>query len=197
MADALADAGFRVFVLDLPAHGSRAGAATDAYQLAGAISAAGAAIGATVDLVVAHSLGVLASVYAMTSPEIRPALGASSMVMVAPGISPDLAMTQFAEGVGMPPNIEARVRAAMEQRFGGAVWTQAPDMIRDIDVPGHILVVHDHDDDRVPFAQGEELARNIEAGFLATSGFGHNGILKAPEVIDAVVAFATIAEHAT
>jgi len=189
MARGLADEGFLVFLLDLPAHGPHAGASTDVYELAEAIRIAGSAIG-RIDLVVAHSLGALATVYAMAPEgEARP-LDADSMGLVAPGTSPDHAMTRFAADVGMPPAIEAGVRSEMERRFGQDVWTRAPAMVRYVDMVGRSLVVHDREDDRVPHEFGAALATDVGARLLTTSGLGHNRPLRDPEVIAGVVSFA-------
>jgi pimeloyl-ACP methyl ester carboxylesterase len=54
------------------------------------------------------------------------------------------------------------------------------------------LVVHDLDDADVPWDEGERYARHWPgARLFTTQGLGHHRVLEAPEVIDAVLAFAT------
>ncbi len=56
-------------------------------------------------------------------------------------------------------------------------------------VPSH-LVVHDVGDRIVPFSDGESIAHAAPAGTLvSTHGLGHHRILRAPEVLGAVVPF--------
>jgi len=193
MAVALADDGFRVFLIDLPGHGPAAGASTDVAELAEAIRHSIVAIdrsvgrGSGVDLVVAHSLGALAAGYAMAD-----GAEVGAVVLIAPGISPLHAMARFAEDLSLSPRAVARIRSAMERRFGPDVWEAAPRTVLDLDLDGRSLVVHDRTDDRVPFAAGSWLASALGAELLATDGLGHNGVLRAPEVLDAVVSFASL-----
>ena len=53
------------------------------------------------------------------------------------------------------------------------------------------LIVHDLDDADVPWDEGERYARHWPgARLFTTQGLGHHRVLEAPEVIDAVLAFA-------
>jgi pimeloyl-ACP methyl ester carboxylesterase len=80
-----------------------------------------------------------------------------------------------------------------EQRYGVAweaidVITRAPAQ----DAP--LLVIHDEEDARIPFAEGAALAAAWpRARIKRTSGYGHNRVLTAREVVDAAVAF--LREH--
>jgi pimeloyl-ACP methyl ester carboxylesterase len=54
------------------------------------------------------------------------------------------------------------------------------------------LIVHDHDDDMVPFSEGEVIARHwLRAEFLPTRGLGHRLVLADPGVVDRTVRFIT------
>ena len=58
------------------------------------------------------------------------------------------------------------------------------------------LVIHGAEDDIVPFAQGELVAETLAgSAFLPVAGAGHNDILGAPGVVDAVVAVAAAASR--
>ena len=83
--------------------------------------------------------------------------------------------------------------------FGG------PDPFERYSAAGHplapgtpLLLVHDRDDRRVPFAESERLLEvNAPAARLvATEGFGHNRVLRSDAMLDAVTAFLTASDAA-
>ncbi|MDB4882297.1 MAG: hydrolase, partial [Gemmatimonadetes bacterium] len=53
-----------------------------------------------------------------------------------------------------------------------------------------VLIVHDTDDDEVPYANGIRFAELLpSARLVTTSGLGHRRVLFAPDVVSAVVDF--------
>jgi pimeloyl-ACP methyl ester carboxylesterase len=61
-------------------------------------------------------------------------------------------------------------------------------MVRGADFPA--LIVHDEDDEEIPFEHGLALARAMPgAQFLPTRGCGHQLVVRNPEVVDRVVRF--------
>ncbi len=82
IAQRLTKEGYRCVVIDLPAHGIEAGRSTHAVEMADAIEIAGNALG-KVDIVVAHSLGAMATAVAM-----QRSLRTDRLVLVAPGLRP-------------------------------------------------------------------------------------------------------------
>jgi pimeloyl-ACP methyl ester carboxylesterase len=90
-------------VIDLPAHGIEAGGSTHAFEMADAIEIAGNALG-KVDIVVAHSLGAMATAVAMQS-----SLKADRLVLLAPGLLPHQALESFAAILRLRPVVAKAV----------------------------------------------------------------------------------------
>lgn len=180
----LADDGYRSVVVDLPGHGADAGALTDVYEIADALSAVGSELG-EIDLVAAHSLGAMAAAVAM-----RGSLGAGRLVLLAPGLRPLHALEMFSAGLHLRPRLEAAIRQSMEERFGSDVWDRVPEEMLSLDVPAATLVVHDRDDVMIPISDSQRLSGRWNAELMETRGNGHNGVLRSREVIDRIARLA-------
>ena len=181
----LTEEGYRCVVIDLPAHGIEAGRSTDAYEMADAIEIAGNALG-KVDIVVAHSLGAMATAVAM-----QRSLKADRLVLVAPGLRPHQALESFAATLRLRPVVAKAVKHSMEDRFGEDLWDRMPKGMLDMSVPDHTLIIHDVDDDMVPIEEAELLSESWGVGLVSTRGHGHNGVLRASEVIDQIATLAS------
>ncbi len=185
IAQRLTEQGYRCVVIDLPAHGIEAGRSTHAYQMADAIEIAGNALG-KVDIVVAHSLGALATAVAM-----QRSLKADRLVLMAPGLRPHQALESFAATLRLRPVVAKAVEHSMEDRFGQDLWDQIPKGILDMNVPGRTLIIHDVDDDMVPIEEAKLMSERWGVGLVSTQGYGHNGVLRASEVIDQIATLAS------
>jgi pimeloyl-ACP methyl ester carboxylesterase len=184
IARRLAGEGYRCVVVDLPAHGMEAGRSTDALEIAAALEAAGTTLG-RVDIVVAHSLGALGTALAM-----RSSLRADRLVLVAPGLSPRHALDSFAEMLHLRPKVARAVERSMEQRFGDDLWERIPREVLDLTIPGRTLIIQDTDDDMIPIERTRALAERWGVELVTTRGHGHNGVLRAAEVIDRIAGLA-------
>ena len=172
-------------VIDLPAHGIEAGRSTHAFEMANAIEIAGNALG-KVDIVVAHSLGAMATAVGM-----QRSLEADRLVLVAPGLKPHQALESFAANLRLRPVVAKAVEHSMERRFGQDLWDRIPNAMLDMNVPGRTLIVHDVDDDMVPIEEAKLLSERWGVKLVSTQGHGHNGVLRASEVIDQIAALAS------
>ena len=181
----LMEEGYRCVVIDLPAHGIEAGRSTDAFEMADAIEIAGNALG-KVDMVIAHSLGAMATAVAM-----QRSLKADKLVLVAPGLRPHQALATFAAMLRLRPVVAEAVEHSMERRFGQDLWDRIPRGILDMNVPGRTLIIHDVDDEMVPIQDAKLLAERWGVGLVSTRGHGHNGVLRASEVIDQIATLAS------
>ena len=181
--DPLVRAGFRVVAFDQPAHGQSAGERTNMLEFRQAILALGEKLGPLAG-VVAHSLGATASVLALDR-----GLQASRLALLAPPLDP----TMFAQGFAL----HLGVRSERARALGTSLRNWVREDIGDRDpttvaatlkLPA--LVIQDQGDRAVAPANGRELAQAWPgARLLEVSGFGHNRMLRAPEVVDAVVRF--------
>ncbi len=181
----LTEQGYRCVVIDLPAHGIEAGRSTHAFEMADAIEIAGNALG-KVDIVVAHSLGAMATAVAM-----QRSLRADRLVLVAPGLRPHKALESFVATLRLRPVVAKAVERSMEDRFGEDLWDRMPKGMLDMSVPGRTLIIHDVDDDMVPIEEAELLSESWGVGLVSTRGHGHNGVLRASEVIDQIATLAS------
>ena len=129
IARRLADEGYRSVVLDLPAHGIEAGSSTNLFEMAEAIELAGSALG-KVDLVVAHSLGALATAVAM-----QHSLQADRLVLLAPGLRPRQALDSFSAMLRLRPVVTKAIEGAMESRFGADIWDRVSNGMLNMRVP--------------------------------------------------------------
>jgi pimeloyl-ACP methyl ester carboxylesterase len=97
----------------------------------------------------------------------------------------------FLRDNGLPASLAAAMRDELERVFGQSNRNyDVSSAARLLSQP--LLVVHDRDDDRIPFDRAETILRNAPAGrpLIATSGLGHGGALRSREVAKAVAAFA-------
>ncbi|HSK22492.1 MAG TPA: alpha/beta fold hydrolase [Egicoccus sp.] len=190
LADDLVADGWRVVVPDLPAHGTSPGRRTDLYALARAFAAVLAAERPAA--VVAHSMGFPVTLLALEhgAPEPR------RLVAIAPGRKVERVVAAFARRMAFRGRLADELGRLLEARFGSGVWDTL-----DVDrvVPGLRaagLVVHDHDDDEVPLADGRAIAAAWpDARLAVTAGLGHRRILRdegARAVVAAHLAGATL-----
>ncbi len=191
--------GYRVVAFDMPAHGgSRHGLAprTNVVQMDAAIHCVIDAVG-PIHAVVAHSLGGAASVLALSggaggaggSGETRK-IDARKVVLLAPVAEPSHFVRRAAAVVGLPrelrPGMLRHVRAQLgiDDLEALDVRRLAPSM------SGELLVMHDPEDDDVPWEHGRGIAEAWPGGRLERAfGLGHAGMLRDRESIARAVAF--------
>ena len=177
--------GLRVVAFDAPGHGEASRDRASVVDHARAVAAVADQLG-PVHAVVAHSVGGAASLLAT-----RFGLAAQRFALIAPPRSPSTFVAGFSELLGLEPAVRDAMVARVESRYGLR--------IADLDVEqdaarlfAPLLVIHDRDDHVVDFSTGRSLANVAPLGmFLETTGLGHNAILRARAVVDAVTDFVT------
>ncbi len=200
LANALAEAGMRPVIMEMPAHGRSAGLKSNLVQFARAIEYVVARLGDSgqlgaggdaqpVQMLVAHSLGATAAAFAVAR-----SLPVERLVLIAPAASPPAYMRWFAQVFGLTEQTRAGLQGRIEAREGVLVHHFEPHMLgARVGVP--LLIVHDRKDTINPFSDGEAYVRNVKgARLFATEGLGHRVILKDAAAIAEVVAFASGAE---
>lgn len=190
LARAVIDGGHKLVLFDAPGHGHSGRGMSAMPEFARALVAVSAEHGPA-HAVVAHSLGAAASVVAVT-------LGMETrrMVLLAPPSNPGDWARAFGDALGLRGEVLARLRARSEQRLRFN-WD-------DLDICTHartmttpMLLVHDRGDSTVPFSNGAAIARAWPgAYFVETSGLGHRGVLRDPDVIARVLEFIAPTETA-
>lgn len=166
----LLERGFGVLAFDAPAHGRTPGDRTDVFEIREALLAVADAR-APVRGVVAHSLGSLAFLEARAS-----GLEAEACVLISPGVHLEALVAAFTGRVGLSDraaaDLERRVSSFVGPGFYERLWHGRPPPA---------LVLHDRDDEEIPWTEGRRVARKLNAARLRTTeGLGHRRILRAP-----------------
>jgi pimeloyl-ACP methyl ester carboxylesterase len=186
MIGPLVGAGFRVIAFDAPAHGMSSGRSTDLVQFASAIASVAAYAG-PLHAVVGHSFGAAMAMYAWRDWGVE----AERMVLISSFEHCNWFVEAFGRHVGLTTGVLERVRQMLVRLYGGRLdWSRmsVADMVRAVDFP--VLIVHDQDDDEIPFEHGLALAgARPGAQFKATRGHGHQLVVRNADVIDGVVRF--------
>lgn len=183
LAAPLVERGLDVVTFDVPGHGEAPAGLSSVVDHARAITSVAVHLG-RLHAIVGHSVGGAASLFAT-----RLGLRADRFALIAPPVSPERFAAGFGTMLGLDASIQHGMVSRLERRYG--IRMEDLDVRADasrFDRP--MLVVHDVGDRIVPFADGETIARAAPAGTLvSTHGLGHHRVLRAPEVLDAVVPF--------
>lgn len=215
LVEPLIAGGYRVVALDVPSHGdagqSRFGAGRSLLpDFTDTLNAAVRAFGPAY-AIVGHSLGGGAAALAVLD-----GLSAGRLVLIAPSPDPSAYARTFAAALGFGDRVRegllrrleqrtgrpvadfdavSRARAATEARAGsGHVDTSRGRSSHDGDEADGgappLLVVHDHEDRKIPYSMGKAIATAWQGAELcSTRGLGHQRILRDPAVIGAVTQF--------
>jgi len=176
--------GYAVVSFDQPGHGLSSGRYCTLPEFADTVRAVGAHYG-DAELAIAHSLGGAALALAQGE-----AWRARKLVLIAPAADMDAATTRYFRFVRLGEHLRRPFYAWLVKRTGLTVDDlQMHRHVAALGQPG--LIVHDLDDADVPWEEGERYARHWpDARLLTTQGLGHHRVLDAPEVVNAVLAFA-------
>lgn len=183
MVPALVAAGRQVIALEGPAHGRSPGEEAHVFAFAEALLEAAAELRG-VESVIGHSMGGSAALSA-----IEHGMQAERAVVIGSPAALRRVLQRFATTIGLPESAERAFHRVVDRHVG--IPAEALDVTRFAALhalPG--LIVHDRDDDSVPFREGELLAEGWKsAQLLATKGLGHQRVLGDPGVVQAVTRF--------
>lgn len=175
--------GRQLVALEAPAHGRSPGAESNVVLFAQALHEAAADL-RSLEAVIGHSMGGGAAMLAVAE-----GLPVERAVVIGAPAALTRVLDRYAEAIALPEPARRAFFANVDRHVGvPAASIDSAALGHRLDLPG--LVVHDRDDDVVPFAEGEALARDWRgAEFLATEGLGHRQVLADPAVIARVVSF--------
>lgn len=182
--------GFHVVAFDAPGHGDSGGRRTDIRDWLTATKQLQAAHG-RFRAIVGHSFGALA---ALTAARTGTTTGV--VASIAGAASPAAFLDQFARMLALDP----ATREAFGASFRARIGEDATSLGIRYDAVAHplsegvdLLVAHDGADRQMPDADSRRLhaAHRERSRLLMTDGYGHNRVLRADPVLDAVVALAT------
>lgn len=178
--------GFRVTSFDAPAHGASGGSDTDLRDWVEVASLLERTDG-PFHAIVGHSFGGLAALTAA-----RTSTPAPRVAVIAGAASPAAFLAEFSRTLRLSPAVAERFERRFAARFGldAAGVAAAYDAARDpLPAETALLVAHDRADRRMPDADALRLhaAHGGRSTLLRTDGLGHNRILQADAVLDAVL----------
>jgi pimeloyl-ACP methyl ester carboxylesterase len=187
--DPLVQVGFSVVAYDAPAHGESPGRFTNGVELSRTIAEAARQLHGLRGIV-AHSLGCLATAYALRRP-----LPVERIVFLSPPADMITYTRMFADTVGLSERAyelmceHFEMTLAMDWNdFSAEHLAQADRRHRDRQTP--LLVVHDQQDRQVPWQHGRRYSRAWSGSeMLLTKGLGHRRILRDEQVTRKVVDF--------
>ena len=175
--------GYAVVTFDQPGHGRSTGKLCTLPEFTDTVHAIGQYYGVAA-LAIGHSLGGAAVVLSQDQ-----AWRAEKLILVAPAADMKAATGRFFRFVRLGEHLREPFHAWLQRRTGVSVDDlQVHRHLPALGQPG--LIVHDLDDDDVPWGEGERYAQYWPGARLyTTQGLGHRRILDAPEVIEASLAF--------
>ena len=183
LVEPLTSRGLSVVTFDVPGHGDAPAGLASLVEHARAILSVATHLG-RLHAIIGHSVGGAAALFAT-----RLGVRADRLALIAAPIGPE----RFAAGFGSMLGLDAPLQQALVGRLERRYGVRMQDLNVGMDAmrwDRPLLVVHDVGDSIVPFSDGETIARAAPSATLVTThGLGHHRILRAPEVIDAVVPF--------
>ena len=183
LAEALIASGRRLVMFDAPGHGASGRGLSSVPEFARSLRAVVEHQGVP-DVVVAHSMGAAATALAAAS-----GLTARRFVFLAPAATPAQWIKSLGGVLRLDKDVLRRVLERTEQRLKFS-WDDLDARLNVRRMTAPLLVIHDQQDETVPFSHGADIARSWPgATLVATSGLGHGDILRDPEVIARVLRF--------
>lgn len=182
--DKLNHLGFNVMSFDLPAHGRSEGKQTNAFSIANVTQEIINNI-SNLHTVMTHSFGGVIYGYCYTSlPTLK------NIVMFCPPSTLNVAFKQFSEALELTPSIKVYLEQQLTLNFGDDIFEKLS-LIKNVQkIAQPVLVVHDKEDDVVPFQEGKEVAQAIEhCTFYETNELGHRKVLFDKNVVEFVLTF--------
>ncbi|MFJ2936903.1 alpha/beta hydrolase [Streptomyces sp. NPDC087219] len=189
-AEALLERGYSPVAFDAPGHGASPGRSSNIVEYREIIRQLHARHG-DFDAVVAHSFGVLASLFAL-----RDGVRTTRFVGIGGVGSFDLLIKGFQAGLGVDDKVLRCVRDHVERRLAPSepgIWERLGADHEPGELGAPVLLFHDQADDMVPLAHSRRLARahGDRARLVVTQGLGHRRVLRDPEVVGEAVEFLT------
>jgi pimeloyl-ACP methyl ester carboxylesterase len=184
---------FNVVAYDSPAHNQSSGKQTNLFHNTQALLAVAESL-APIHALIDHSFGTIANNYALALCEENTLLEyaylarVEKIILIAdPNKLTDI-FAAFIQAMYFPDSVlsifhqkveaisKRKIESMSVTRFSTAYSRQS-------------LLIHDHNDRIVPFAEAEPVTKDSSASLFATTGYGHFHILKTKTVIEKIVNF--------
>lgn len=187
--DDLVKAGFQVVGVDLPAHGRSDGKQTNALIMAKVLKEVIKQIN-DLHSVITHSFGAV--IFGLDYEPNRPL---QNIVMICPPATMNTAFNQFSSMLQLPKTIIDYIVKTMKENFGNDILERVSLAKMSKEIVQPTLVIHDAEDDVVPFNDGKEIVGILKQGvFYETAGLGHRKILYDQGIVTRTVQFISTAK---
>lgn len=177
--------GFSAVTYDGPGHGLTGRGLSSAPEMARALDAVVAQVGAP-DAIIAHSFGGVVTSLAMAG-----GLTPRRVALFAPAADPLRFFDEFVRVLKLSPQTGAALRARSERRIRFD-WDQLRVLPVFARARNPLLVIHDRQDETIPVEEGKQIAATWPGAELVLSeGLGHRGVLRDQTLVHRAVAFVT------
>ncbi|WP_303312523.1 alpha/beta fold hydrolase [Hymenobacter sp. BT730] len=185
----LIKAGYRVVALDGPAHGASSGSQTTLPAFAQAVQTVADQVG-PIYAVVAHSFGGAATVGVPVHFNKAADGQLPRLTLLSVPASTSAVAQRFAALLQLPSTVLERMSQYVRQQHGRDAESFSLLQTGRLFPTHRALLLHDHADESIPFAEAQELASRWPGlEFRPTSGLGHNRIMRDPMVIAQILEF--------
>ena len=181
----LRQAGFAIITFDAPGHGESTGRTSSYFEWTDTVRAIlNSSNGFNIRGIIAHSLGGSAVINALSKEKIS-----VPTVLIAPAIKLKQILFNTFNLYGIPAIIYRKVIEEFEHRFRYTLKDDNPsNLIPEIDTD--VLIVHDQQDETVPFMDSEEFAKILPRVMLhETDGLGHRKILTDYKIVELITEY--------
>jgi pimeloyl-ACP methyl ester carboxylesterase len=186
LATALVRDGFRVALVDLPAHGKSEGRSADLVECMHALSLVAGTLGG-VNALIGHSFGAMATSLAVAESLVA----ARAVVLFAPVATPTQYITPFSRTLGLSRARANGVLRHVERRVGRSVESfDVPRAVQALASPPPLLILHDPRDRVADWSYARSIADAWPKSRLSScDGLGHRRLLSDPYTIARAVEF--------
>ncbi|KAF2517555.1 alpha/beta hydrolase [Flavobacterium salilacus subsp. salilacus] len=183
IADALVKKGYSTISFDAPAHGKSTGKTSDMTEFITCIHELDKKYG-PFEYAIGHSLGAMAVLNA-----IKQGLTVKKAVTIGSGDIIEDIMNDFTDKLGLNIATCKAMIKLFEKKFGTTINSYSAYIAaKEVNVP--VLVIHDRDDEDVPFTAAHHIHEHLaNAELIITEGLGHRKILGDVKVINEITKF--------
>ena len=183
IADKLLELGFSTISFDAPAHGKSPGKTTLMTEFIESILELEKQFG-KFEFIIGHSLGGMS-----TLNSIKKGLDVKKAIIVGSGDSVNDILFDFVNRLKLKSKIAVKMRESFENEYQMNMESfSAYVAAKNVNIP--VLVIHDKDDEDVPYCASENIHKNLEnSKLLLTENLGHRKILGDKEVINQIAQF--------
>ena len=183
IADQLTEMGYTTISFDAPAHGKSPGSTTLMIEFIASILEL-ERIHGKFDVAIGHSLGGMSVLNS-----IKQGLKVDKAIVIGSGDSIDDILHDFVNKLGLKPKVAELMKTSFEENFQEKMEDYSgSNAAKDVDIP--VLVIHDKDDEDVPYTASVNIDKTLKnSELLLTTSLGHRKVLGDEKVISKIKDF--------